>query len=1107
MVRYVRRKLGETAPVNGTGGNDVSGTVKLVNGRYALDQKPRVGGMSEVYPAFDLTRGAAKVAVKLFRRGSIENAILRETYDREVRALKELKHPSIVELLDSGIDQETKSPFLVLEWMPTDLAAYGKMPVSEGWDSFYSQWGRPILQALGFAHSRQVIHRDIKPGNILLDSGGAPKLADFGISKLKTWLEPGLTLNQFASVPFCPPEPDDGSYTYTRDVFGFAALAVQCLSERKLHTYEELFAGFDEVDLPQEVFDVLEKAISKEPEKRPANAAVLLNQLEGVQALREVAWERKEEVYLELTNKALVSLAKSFPGSTKDEINSEIVGDLNAVCSIDRYHSNVPDSGEQFSLFGAAFWYHAALHAVHKAQLVILNAGPESSTLLEERRERTYKPPVIFKIGRPKDVEIARNSLLTVREGLDRYQDELKAEDIERREQELFRTWAAILKLKTDLEREKEQPIKYKSCSIKGNRAYFTLVVAPEENLIGQPRLLFSDKTCVLRGVVEDINGNGLVLFVDALYGDKLPSFGRLTIDVSAATEAINRQRAALDAVRFDPARRGDLRQLLIHPDISRLPREVEALEFAQTDLDEAKRAAVAKAIGSDDILLIQGPPGTGKTTFITEVVLQTLKRQPDARILLTSQTHVALDNAVERLLKQKQSLRVVRIGSVDNVRIAKSVEPLLIERQLNTWKEEVIAKGQKYLENWASQNGIANREFQISRLLRQLSLLNKELEESRVESDRIQGQLEVFKRSSPPSVPPEDQSDEVSQLEEALARLGSEDNSRRKVRQELGKHLKKLDPDAAAELVDSSSEELVSWAETYHPNIPVGHRFEKLIETHAEWETRLGRASDFQSALVFSSQVVAGTCVGMAALRGLQDIDFDLCILDEASKATPTESLVPMSRAQRWIVVGDSKQLAPFVEEGIRNRHILETNGLEEEALRRTLFDRLDDLLPPECKAALSIQHRMVPEIGNLISECFYGGQLASAPNPKDAVFQSLLPKPVVWFTTAKQLDRLEVSSGYSFNNPAEVRVVCDLLRRMETIAQTKRRQLSVMILTGYIAQKQQIERDSGRYTLFCATGHLQHRRCCSGPRSGYLTLLSDPFECSESNRLPRRS
>jgi len=70
---------------------------RIVNGRYALDQKPRTGGMSEVYPAFDLANDATKVAVKLFTRGEIEDDILKETYEREVRALKELKHPSIGE--------------------------------------------------------------------------------------------------------------------------------------------------------------------------------------------------------------------------------------------------------------------------------------------------------------------------------------------------------------------------------------------------------------------------------------------------------------------------------------------------------------------------------------------------------------------------------------------------------------------------------------------------------------------------------------------------------------------------------------------------------------------------------------------------------------------------------------------------------------------------------------------------------------------------------------------------------------------------------------------------------------------------------------------------
>src|SRR5207344_3027336 len=94
----------------------------------------------------------------------------------------------------------------------------------------------------------------------------------------------------------------------------------------------------------------------------------------------------------------------------------------------------------------------------------------------------------------------------------------------------------------------------------------------------------------------------------------------------------------------------------------------------------------------------------------------------------------------------------------------------------------------------------------------------------------------------------------------------------------------------------ESTPEELDHWAETYQENSPASAQFQRLVKTHAEWETRLGRASDFEYALVSSSQVVAGTCVGIAAVRGLQDLDFDLCILDEASKATPTESLADVA-------------------------------------------------------------------------------------------------------------------------------------------------------------------------------------------------------------------
>jgi superfamily I DNA and/or RNA helicase len=101
---------------------------------------------------------------------------------------------------------------------------------------------------------------------------------------------------------------------------------------------------------------------------------------------------------------------------------------------------------------------------------------------------------------------------------------------------------------------------------------------------------------------------------------------------------------------------------------------------------------------------------------------------------------------------------------------------------------------------------------------------------------------------------------------------------------------------------------------------------------------------SDFEAALISASQVVAGTCVGVAAIRSLGDIDFDLCIVDEASKATPTETLVPLSRARRWILVGDSKQLPPFLDEGLHDRTLLEAHNLDEAAVTATLFTRLQD-------------------------------------------------------------------------------------------------------------------------------------------------------------------
>ena len=176
----------------------------IIKDRYALQPNPIQGGMSEVYAATDLAQGHRKVAVKVLKTGAIESSLLRESYERETRALRALRHPGVVELIDDGFDDRLQAHFLVLEWMDSSLAALLKVHRPENWDHFYQTIGRPILEALKFAHERRVSHRDLKPSNILMDVNATIKLADFGISKLKSLVTPGFTLNEFVTRPFAP---------------------------------------------------------------------------------------------------------------------------------------------------------------------------------------------------------------------------------------------------------------------------------------------------------------------------------------------------------------------------------------------------------------------------------------------------------------------------------------------------------------------------------------------------------------------------------------------------------------------------------------------------------------------------------------------------------------------------------------------------------------------------------------------------------------------------------------------------------------------------------------------------------------------------------------
>ncbi|MEV5400949.1 protein kinase [Streptomyces cellulosae] len=123
------------------------------------------------------------MAVKLLKQRE-DDSITRIFLERETSALGALEHPHIVRLLDSGWDDELERYYIVLEWIDRSL----KDEMADGrpldWLAYFDRIGRPLISALAYAHEKEIEHRDLKPGNVLLTADGTVKLADFGIAKL-----------------------------------------------------------------------------------------------------------------------------------------------------------------------------------------------------------------------------------------------------------------------------------------------------------------------------------------------------------------------------------------------------------------------------------------------------------------------------------------------------------------------------------------------------------------------------------------------------------------------------------------------------------------------------------------------------------------------------------------------------------------------------------------------------------------------------------------------------------------------------------------------------------------------------------------------------------
>jgi serine/threonine-protein kinase len=160
----------------------------LLSDRYRLDAKIGSGGMSTVFRAFD-TVLEREVAIKVLHTDIAHDADQLERFRREARAVAQLNHPHIVGIIDAADDE--RGPYIVFEYVSGQtlkerIRECGKLEIGEA-----VAYAIEIARALGVAHERGIVHRDVKPQNVLIDEEGAAKVTDFGIAR--TLDQAGLT--------------------------------------------------------------------------------------------------------------------------------------------------------------------------------------------------------------------------------------------------------------------------------------------------------------------------------------------------------------------------------------------------------------------------------------------------------------------------------------------------------------------------------------------------------------------------------------------------------------------------------------------------------------------------------------------------------------------------------------------------------------------------------------------------------------------------------------------------------------------------------------------------------------------------------------------------
>ena len=385
---------------------------KRLDGRYSIEGLVGVGGMANVYRGTDLKTGNP-IAVKVLKEEFLDNEELVRRFKNESKAISILDHPNIVKVYDVSVTD--KLQYIVMEYVDgITLKEYlrqrgGALTWKEA-VYFASQ----VLSALQHAHAKGIIHRDVKPQNIMLLADGSIKMMDFGIARFSRAQSQTVSDKAIGSVHYISPEQAKGERTDARtDIYSVGVMLYEMLSGKlpfdgdgavsiAIMQISDKARPLAEVapDVPEGIRQITEKAMEKDPAKRFQSAAEMLDAIETFKKNPSIHFEYEYRNMQDNPEKQISRVVNSAkPGSNLRTGSARRAGAAASGTKKKKKNRKEPKPFAMFPIFAGM----AVAFVIGAAILVYLIFTNSSNLLFSNREDVT----LINFVGMTKDEYLA----------------------------------------------------------------------------------------------------------------------------------------------------------------------------------------------------------------------------------------------------------------------------------------------------------------------------------------------------------------------------------------------------------------------------------------------------------------------------------------------------------------------------------------------------------------------------------------------------------------------------------------------------------------------------------------------------------------------------